>query len=74
MVGSVDGCFVLPENMMVGTNMRVDTTQVLSIIGSFPPWGATGERPEFHIKPSLEAPFIIVPRRYVLTSFNQRDT
>ena len=35
------------------TRLRVDTTQVLSV-GSFPPpIGATGERPEYDIKPPL---------------------
>ena len=34
--GSVDGCSVLPKTMFVGIRLCVDTTQGLSVGGSFP--------------------------------------
>ena len=54
--------------------LRVDTTRVLSVEGSIPPWGATGERSEFSIKPPLGDPLLIFPRGYFLKSFPQVDT
>ena len=54
--GSVDGCSVLPEIQLVGTRLRVETTQVLSS-----PVGAAGEMPEFDIKLPLQAPLLIFP-------------
>ena len=42
MTESMDGCNVLPETQFVGTRLRVDTTQVLSVGDSFP----LGELPE----------------------------
>ena len=52
----------------------MDTTRVLSVGGSLPPWGAAGERSEFKIKPPLGAPLLIFPRGYLLKSFPQVDT
>ena len=34
-----------------GILLRVDTTRVLSVGGSLPPWGAAGERPRFSVPP-----------------------
>ena len=70
----MDGCNVQPETQLVGTRLRVDTTRVLSMEGSLPPWGAAGERSEFDIKPPLGAPLLIFPRGYLLKSFPQVDT
>ena len=70
----MDGCNVLPETQFVGTHLRVDTTQVLSVGGSLPLCGAAGERSEFDIKPPLGAPLLIFPRGYLLKSFPQVDT
>ena len=70
----MDGCNVLPETQFIGTRLRVDTTRVLSVWGSIPPWGAAGERSEFYIKPPLGAPLLIFPRGYLLKSFPQVDT
>ena len=67
---SMDGCSVLPETQFVGTRLRVDTTLVLFVGGSLPPWGAAGERSEFNIKPPLGAPLLIFPQ--VDTSARQR--
>ena len=61
MTDSMDGCNVLLEIQFVGTRLRVDTTWVLSMGGSLPPWGAAGERSEFNIKPPLGAPLMIFP-------------
>ena len=58
---SMDGCNILPETKLVGTRLRVDTTRVLSVGGSIPPWGAAGERSEFIIKPPFGAPLLIFP-------------
>ena len=69
----MDGCNVLPETQFVGTRLRVDTTRVLSVGGSPPPWGTAGERSEFDIKPPLGAPLLIFPRGYLLKSFPQVD-
>ena len=74
MTDSMDGCNVLPETQFVGTHLRVDTTQVLSVGGSLPPWGAAGERSEFKIKPPLGAPLLIFPRGYLLKSLPHVDT
>ena len=74
MTDSMDGCNVLPETKFVGTRLRVDTTRVLSVGGSLPPYGAAGERSEFNIKPPLGAPLLIFPRGYLLKSFPQVDT
>ena len=41
---SMDCCNVLQENQFVGTCLCMDATQVLSVGGSLPPWGAAGER------------------------------
>ena len=70
----MDGCNVLPEIQQVGTHLRVDTTQVLSVGGSICPWGAAGERSELNIKPPLGTPLLIFPRGYLLKSFPQVDT
>ena len=59
---------------MVGTRLRVNNTQVLSVRDSLPPWEAAGERPEFIIKPRLGAPLLIFPRGHLLKSFPQMDT
>ena len=67
------GCSILPEAKFVGTHMRVDSTQVLSV-GSSPPMVAAREMPEFSIKPSLGAPLAIFPLGYLLKSFPQGDT
>ena len=71
---SMDGCNVLPETQFVGTRLRMDTTQVFSVRGSLPPWGAARERSEFNIKPPLGAPLLIFPRGYLLNFFPQVDT
>ena len=52
----------------------MDTTLVLSVGCSLPPWGAAGERSEFNIKPPLGAPLLIIPQSYLLKSFPQVDT
>ena len=70
----MDGCNVLPEIQLVGTRLRVDTTRVLPVGDSIPPWRAAGERSEFNIKPPLGAPLLIFPRGYLLKSFPQVDT
>ena len=70
----MDGCNVLPETQFVGSRLRVDTTRVLSVGGSLPPFVAAGERSEFNIKPPLGAPLLIFPRGYLLKSFLQVDT
>ena len=70
----MDGCTVLPETQFVGTRLRMDTTRVLSVGGSIPPWGAAGERSEFNIKPPLGAQLLIFPRGYLLKFFPQVDT
>ena len=70
----MDGCNVLPETKFVGTRIRVDTTRVLSVGDSTPPWGAARERSEFSIKPPLGAPLLIFSRGYLLKSFPQVDT
>ena len=70
----MDGCNVLPVTQFVGTRLRVDTTWVLYVEGSLPPWGAARERSEFSIKPPLGAPLLICPRGYLLKSFPQVDT
>ena len=70
----MDGCNVLPETKFVWTRLRGNTTWVLSVGGSIPPWGAAGERSEFNIKPPLVAPLLIFPRGYLLKSFPQGDT
>ena len=70
---SMDGCNVLPEIQFVGTRLRVDTTRVLYVGGTLPPWGAAGERSEFDIKPPLGAPLLIFPRGYPLKSSSQVD-
>ena len=74
MTDSMDGCNVLPETQFVGMRLRVDTTRVLSVGGSIPPWRAAGERSEFNNKPPLGAPLLIFPRGYLLKSFPQMDT
>ena len=66
MTDSIDGCNVLPETQFVGTRLRVDSTQVLSVGGYLPPCGAVGERSKFNIKPPLGAPLLIFPRGYLL--------
>ena len=71
---SVDGCGILPETQFVQTCLCVDTTQVLSVGGSIPQWVATGERPEFDIKPPLVTSLLIFPRSYLLKSFPQEET
>ena len=71
---SMDGCNVLPETKFVGTRLRVDTTQVLSVKGNLPPCRAAGERSEFNIKPPLGAPLLIFPQGYLLKSFPRVDT
>ena len=70
----MDGCTVQSETQLVGTRLRVDTTQVISVGGSLPPCGAAGERSDFSIKPPLVAPLLIFPRGYLLKSFPQVDT
>ena len=70
----MDGCNVLLQTQFVGTRLRVDTTQVLSVAGSLPHWGAAGERSEINIKPPLGAQLLIFPRGYLLKSFPQVDT
>ena len=74
MTDSIDGCNVLPETQFVGTRLRVDTTQVLSVGGTLLPLGAAGERSEFSIESPLGAPLLIFPRGYLLKSFPQVDT
>ena len=73
MTNSMDGCNVLPETQFVGTRLRADTTQALSVGGSLPPCGAAGERLQINIKPHLWAPLLIFPRGYLLKSFPQVD-
>ena len=70
----MDGCNVLPETQFVGTRLRVDTTRVLYVGGSFPPCVAAGERSKSNIKQPLGAPLLIFPRGYLLKSFPQVDT
>ena len=70
----MNGCNVLPETQFVGTRLRVDTTQVLSVGGSISSCGAAGERSEFNIKPPLGAPLLTSPRGYLLKYFPQVDT
>ena len=70
----MDGCNVLPETQFVWIHLREDTTRVLYMGGSLPPWETAGERSEFNIKPSLGAPLLIFPRGYLLQSFPQVDT
>ena len=70
----MDDCNVLPENQFVGTRLRVDTTRVLSVGGSIPPWGAAGERSEFNIKSPLWATLLIFHRGYLLKSFPKVDS
>ena len=70
----MDGCNVLPKTQFVGTGLRVDTTWVLSMGGSLPPWGAARESSEFNIKPPLGALFLLFPHGYLLKSFPQVDT
>ena len=70
----MDGCNVLPDTQFVGTRLRVDTTRVLYVGGTLPPWGAVGERSEFNIQPPLGALLLIFPRGYLLKSFPQVDT
>ena len=55
-------------------SLKLDTTRVLFVVGSLPPWGATGERSEFNIKPPFGAPLQIYPRGYLLKSFPQVNT
>ena len=69
----MDGCNVLSETQFVGTRLRVDTTQVLSVGGSLP-LVELPERSEFDIKPPLGAPLLIFPRGYLLMSIPQMDT
>ena len=71
---SMNGCNVLPDTQFVGTRQRVDTTRVLSVGGTLPPWGAAGERSEFNFKPPLGASHLIIPRGYLLWSFPQVDS
>ena len=70
----MDGCNVLPETQFVGTRLRVDTTRVLSVGGTIPPCGATGERSEFSFKPPIGAPLLIILRGFLLKSFPHVDT
>ena len=74
MTDSMDGCNVLPETQFVGSLLRVDTTQIFSVGGFLPPWGAVGERSEFNIIPPLGAPLLIFSQCYLLKSFPQVDT
>ena len=74
MTGLMDGCNVLSETQFVGTCLRVDTAQVLSVGGSLPPSGAARERSQFNIKPTLGASLLILPRGYLQKSFPQVDT
>ena len=74
MIDSMDGCIVQPETQFAGTRQREDTTRVLSVEGSLPPWGSAGERSDFSIKLPLGAPLLIFPRGYLLKSFPQVDT
>ena len=70
----MDGCNVLLEAQFAWTRLRVDTTRVLSVVGSLPPWGVAGERSEFNIKPPLGAPLLIFPRGYLMKSLPQVDS
>ena len=74
MTGSVDDCKVLPNTQFVGTRLRMDTTQVLSVGGSIPPWGAASDRPELDIKPPLGPPLLMFSQHYLLMLFPQGDT
>ena len=74
MTDSMDGCSVLPESQYVGTRLRMDTTQVLSVGGYLPLRGAAGERSELNIKPPLGTPLLIFPRGYLMKSFPQVHT
>ena len=67
----MDGCNVLLETQFVGTRLCVDTTRVLYVVGSLPPWGVGGERPEFNIKLPLGPQLLIFPRGYLLKYFPQ---
>ena len=71
MTCSVDGCSILPVTQFVGTRLRVDITQVLSVGGFLPPTGAAGEMPELSIKPPLGAPLLILLQGYLLKYFSQ---
>ena len=70
----MDGCNFLPETQFVVTRLRVDTTRVLSVGGSLPPWGADRERSESNIYPPLGALPLIFLRGYLLKSIPQVDT
>ena len=74
MTDSMDGSSVLPENQFVGTRLRMNTTRVLSVGDSLPPWGAAGEMEELNIKPPLGAPLLTFSRGNLLKSFPQVDT
>ena len=56
----MDGCCVLPETQFDETRLCVDTTRVL-FVGSFLPlFGTAGKRPEFDVKPPLEAQILSI--------------
>ena len=63
MTDSMDSCSVLPETQFVGTHLHKDTTHVLSVGGSLPPWRSADEKPEFDIKPPLGVPVLIFSSR-----------
>ena len=71
MTSLVDGCGILLETRFVRNGQCVHTTQLLSVVGSLPPMGAVGERPEFDIKTPLGTPLLISPCDYLLKSFPQ---
>ena len=67
-------CLKQNETHFVGTRLRMDTTQALSVAGILPSMGAAGERPEFDIMPPLGASVLIFPKGYLLNSFPHGDT
>ena len=72
MTGSVDGCSIHPETLLVRNHLRVDTTLVFSVGAFLAPMGAAGERPEFDIKPPLGAPLLIFPSKLSPEVFSTR--
>ena len=68
---SMDGCSILLETQLVGTRLRVDTTQVLSVEAFLPPMVTVGESPQFVIQPPLWALHLLLPRSYLLNFFHK---
>ena len=58
--------------MFVGSCLRVDTTQALSVWGFIPHMGTAGESPDIYVKLPLLAPLLIFPHGYLLNFFPQK--